>query len=800
MFHHLGRWTASHPWLTCAAWLVVGAALTLVAPAWDTRTQDDDIHFLPDRCPSVRGYHLLEQAFPQDVFASRLVFALEREDAPLCEADFALANKLVEALEKLRRDAPELKIGTISSHQDGLIGSRLTSPDRCCTLVQVSLGTPYLALQTQATVDRAREAVQEVHAAAGASAPRLFTTGPAAMGHDLIQSYGDSLDGTMWATVILVIVVLLLVYRAPLLALVPLVTIGVSVCVALKVLALLTLLPGVHLVNISKIFAIVLMYGAGTDYCLFLISRYREELENGHEGPAAVGLSVGRVGWGLTASTATVMCGLGLMGLAEFAKVRYAGPGIALGLAVALLGSLTLTPALLRLLGQRVFWPCRPPQPRPVLLAKRWSDEKAGLWSLLSRLVVAQPALVWSTAVVALLPLAVVGFHVTPSHLPTSQLSPSSDSLQGLAALEKHFTPGETGPLTVLLASPERWDSEAGRVEIDHLSRGFGRLENVAEVRSLTQPLGKRLAEPEPQPTGTNLLGQLLEQLPGNLLGGMVEEARRAALKHYVAELPPAGEGQGPRYVTRLDVILKTGPFDPASVATMGLVRTWLRDELPRTSFRAEGLQAEVFGVMVNTHDLEQVTESDRGRVNALIIVGIFLILLALVRRPFLAAYLLATVLFSYYATLGATSLAATFFGGAPVLQLDWRVLFFLFTILVAVGEDYNILLMTRALQEQGRFGPVEGMRRALARTGGTITSCGLIMAGTFATLMIAKMGTLLQIGFALAFGVLVDTFVVRPFLVPAFAVMLARETGRAEDEPQQPKRRALRRPMRKAG
>src|SRR5204863_6526541 len=113
--------------------------------------------------------------------------------------------------------------------------------------------------------------------------------------------------------------------------------------------------------------------------------------------------------------------------------------------------------------------------------------------------------------------------------------------------------------------------------------------------------------------------------------------------------------------------------------------------------------------------------------------------------------YLLLTVLFSYYATLGATMLVNYHLLGRPLVQVDWRVPFFLFTILVAVGEDYNILLITRALQERKRPGPVEGMRRALARTGGTLTSCGLIMAGTFATLMLSGLNTLIQIGFALA-------------------------------------------------
>jgi uncharacterized membrane protein YdfJ with MMPL/SSD domain len=160
-------------------------------------------------------------------------------------------------------------------------------------------------------------------------------------------------------------------------------------------------------------------------------------------------------------------------------------------------------------------------------------------------------------------------------------------------------------------------------------------------------------------------------------------------------------------------------------------------------------------------------------RVNCLVLAAILGILLMLVRRVWLACYLLVTVLASYYAALGATLLFGYFWTGQFLTQVDWRVPFFLFTILVAVGEDYNILLMSRALEERKRHGPIEGMRRALSKTGGAITSCGLIMAGTFATLMLAGLNTLIQIGFALAFGVLVDTFIVRPFLVPTCAMLM---------------------------
>src|SRR5579871_315685 len=348
MFRILGRFAAAHPWIICAAWLIGGLCLSWIAPAWDSKALDDDLRFLPESCPSVRGYQLLSQAFPNDVFASRLIFALERSDSVLDAEDFLLVDHCVAALEQL---------GKIISCRHPLLGSRLTSHDRHCTLIEVSLGTPYLALQTRTAVDRAEAALCQQLSEAGPHSPRLLATGPAAIGRDLIRASAQGLDGTTLATVLLVIGVLLLVYRAPLLALIPLLTIAVSVWVSLHALALLTLIPGIYLVNVSKVFAIVILYGAGTDYCLFLISRYCEELDNGRSLSRALARSIEVVGSALAASAGTVICGLGLMGFAEFAKVRCAGPAIALSLAVALLASLTLTPALLGLLGRIAFWP-----------------------------------------------------------------------------------------------------------------------------------------------------------------------------------------------------------------------------------------------------------------------------------------------------------------------------------------------------------------------------------------------------------------------------------------------------------
>ena len=263
-----------------------GAGLMAVAPRGRNLTQDDDIRFLPATCPSVRGYLTLERAFPQDVFASRAVLVFERSAGELTNEDLALADRITSAIERLRRAEPELRVNGVCSYRDPVVGKRLVSQDRRATLIQISLGTPYLALQTRSSVDRC-EAVARAEIADSAHSPAIHVTGPAGVGRDLIRASAESLDNTTWATVVLIIVVLLAVYRSPILALIPLLTIGVSSWIALELLALAACIPGVHIVNISQVFAIVILFGAGTDYCLFLISRYREELAAGRAGDDA---------------------------------------------------------------------------------------------------------------------------------------------------------------------------------------------------------------------------------------------------------------------------------------------------------------------------------------------------------------------------------------------------------------------------------------------------------------------------------------------------------------------------------
>ncbi len=770
MFRHVGRLVVNHPRIVCAAWILLAVGMTLIAPDWRSQTQDDDIRFLPSSYPVVRGYDLMGKAFPQDVFACRVILAVERPESELTDADFALIDSLTNELQSLAREDAALQITGVASCRDPLVGSRLTSADKHCTLIQMSLATPYLAVQTRVTVDRAEARLRPLVDRLGADAPQLHVTGPGGIGRDLIRATAESLDNTAVATVVLVVVMLLLIYRSPLMALIPLVTIGVATWVALQALALVTLIPGVQLVNISQIFSIVILFGAGPDYCLFLISRYREELEAGETRRPALVRSVGTVGGALAASAGTVMVGLAMMGFSDFGKIRCAGPVIALALAIGLTASLTLTPALLKLAGKAAFWPRRIRLMTP-------AHTGSGIWDSISRFVVRRPLTVWFASLALLVPLGLVGLQVSPTFKPIGDLSRTSQSMRGLAVVQKRFPAGEVGPISILLTSTKDWNSDEGRESIQSLSRGLGFLEGVAEVRSLTQPLGK------PLPDLNYLSGLSPKTAVGGLARGLRKELNalfdksiQKALQRYVGKIDGAS---GPEFVTRLDLVLKSDPFGPESVAGLEAVEAYLRSDLPASCGRAE-----CYGVTVHARDMGVLIGRDRLRVNMLVLAGILLILIVLVRKIWLALYLLATVLLSYYATLGLTALFAMWWSGQPFGEIEWRVPFFLFTILVAVGEDYNILMVSRAIQERKRWGVIEGLRRGLARTGGTVTACGLIMAGTFSTLMLADLWTLKQIGFALAIGVLLDTLLVRPFLVPSLMLVVWRDYEQPHHSP----------------
>src|SRR5271157_795770 len=767
MFSLLARLVQRHSWLVVLAWAVVAFLLFRYAPPWDQVTKDDDVHFFPRDYPSVIGHNLLERGFPQDAASSQIVVIYERSSEPLTEADKALVLERAADFLKFSQANPKLGVKKLDTHKSPVIGPRLigksTEGPGQAVLTIISLRGTYLSKKTKEAVDRILEYLKTSPPPQGL---RRVVTGSAVVGHDMNTAADQSLRSTMWTTGILVVVILLIVYRSLLLAMIPFLTILLSVVASLKGIALLTEVPGItfQVIKITQVFVYVVLFGAGTDYCLFLIARYREELGRGRSRADALREAIVQVGAALVASAGTVIVGLGMLYFSEFAKIQYTGPAIALSLTIALVAALTLAPVLLSWLRGAIFWPFKPPH------HEQGADPEAeslkqipmtGFWVRVADLVVKYPITILTFCLAGLIPLAIIGAQTKASYSQLADLDPDRPSVIGAGVIRRYFAVGELSPTVALVDNPRiDFRSPAGRDAVQETSRRLMSIPVVAEVRSLSQPLGK---PPVPDKDKT-------------FLQRLADQAMRAAVDSRYVSTNPLNKADL-NHITRFDIVFRSDPFAPSSLESLEDVREVLnaatRPGEPLHGSAEIGLAGSTSAV----NDLKNVTTSDQQRMYILVTLGVYAILVALLRRPGICLYLILTVVLGYLASLGVTELVfrSLHHGAEPWGGLDWTVGFFLFVILVAVGEDYNILLMARVIEEEEKHGITEGTRLAVAHTGGIISSCGLIMAGTFGSMLTGTLTSLRELGFALGLGILLDTFLVRPVLVPAFVVVMDR-------------------------
>lgn len=688
----------------------------------------------------------------------------------------------------------ELIASGIWSFSDRSIGPLLISHDKKSTLIVVQVDTEFLDRKHMLLLERIEAFINDVtqHRSEYSEDLRipanldLAISGSATVGRDMLTAEKQSTQNTELWTKILVIVLLLAIYRAPMLVLIPLMTVGLTTDLTVALLRHMATRGWIHVFSGLEIYVVVVVYGAGVDFCLFLIARYKEELDAGSTfGDAIVG-SISRVGLALACSAGTSIAGIGMMMFAKFRKFPEAGFSISFGLFIVLCCALTFTPALLKLSQRWAFWPdvrrerissqdgWIPESSVWALLSRtpRWTRQ---LWEWIASVIERRPAAVFLSTVGLMLPFAVLGIwdYNKLSYGLLTELPPHVTSVVGAEEVKQHFPAGMTGATSVLLQNDQfqlagrEGLSQGKRLSSEITSRLMTRSAELglADVRSQSEPLGTTRREDMPHTT---------------LAKGY---ARNKAQTEYVSTLGPlAGR------VMRLDLVFDFDPFTPETISRLSqaeaAVHAALRDiaahvtdDDPDEAALYRGLpqqtQVLMLGATASLRDLKQVTDRDRIVIAILVTIAVYLVLITLLGRPAISLYLIATVLFSFLVTLGVTH---TFFWALSTGEyagVDWKAPIFVFTILVAMGEDYNVLLMARVDEEQRIHGPVKGVLVALTRTGSIISSCGIIMAGTFASLMTGTLMGIIQLGFALAFGVLLDTFVVRPILVPSYLVLL---------------------------
>jgi RND superfamily putative drug exporter len=762
MYYRLGHWMHDRRWWVVALWLSLAGLLHWVAPTWSSVTKDGDLEQLPATTTTARATKLCERAFPADRAASQIVLVMAREENGLTLEDRQYAIRLAQRVE----ESTDLPLVDVWTEKTPVVGPQLKSRSGHAQRIVLRLTNDFMATDNIRVLAAIRQLIDR-QATEKPPGLQVGITGSAAIGGDMLTAAAESVRNTHRATLALVVLALLAIYRSPRLAIIPLLAISLAASISFDLLTLAAwwsqsfpeIWLQVRIFTTTKIFIVVILFGAGTDYCLFFIARYRELLQARLAAREAIAQALGNVGTALAASAMTTVVGLAMMGWAQFGKFAYSGPAIAICLLVTLAVCITLVPALLatalgNLPGKKPVQNGMDPSntgPQPSIPWQAW-------WSALADVILRRPGKVLLLCLIFILPLAWLGWDVPVTYDLLGDLPAQRVSRQGAALMVAHFPPGEIGPLVVLAQLPEGGlHTVEGQLKIAQLVKPLDDLAGIERVRSLYQPTG--------DPPGTV---RLFSSAGLQVLASKGSPLTQAA---FVSSEPPLNG-----IVTRLYLILTDEPFSPAAVMTCQKVEQTLRKLGEDTNSPWYGATFELLGPTAGIRDLEMVTLADRKKIQWLVAIAVWLVLLALLRRPLLSCYLIGTVLLSYLVTLGITN---TFFGwivGSNYVGLDWKVPLFLFVILTAVGQDYNIYLVTRILEEQRRHGLREGLRQAMIHTGGIITSCGVIMAGTFVSMTTGSLLGIVELGFALSLGILLDTFFIRSILVPSLIALTAHD------------------------
>ena len=435
-FDSLGRFVSRHWRPLLVGWIVALVGLWIIAPPLKTVLQDGDFQFLPRELPSVQAEKLFKSAFESDLLKSSIVVVAHRENSPegLTDDDKSfIDDKLVPKLAQLAGMPDSSKnagdsdsiVADIRTFSDKDIGPLLISDDQKATLVIMELKTEFterkndpLINQIEQTIGRPGQPGQLQQEKGFPRGLELSLSGLATVGRDMRHAAQKSAEATQMATVVLVIILLLAIYRAPILAVIPLLTVFVSVEIAMHILCILAGKGYVTLFAGIEVYVTVVLYGAGIDYCMFLMARYKEELDNGATFEEAIATSVSKVGHALAASAGTVMLGIGMMIFCRFGKFQDAGIAMSSSLIFVLAASLTMTPALLMLVGRWAFWPSvqterlsaaqgwvSPTSMVSRLLQKEWFGN---FWGNIGEALLKRPGTIFITAVLLMTPFAVI--------------------------------------------------------------------------------------------------------------------------------------------------------------------------------------------------------------------------------------------------------------------------------------------------------------------------------------------------------------------------------------------------------
>jgi RND superfamily putative drug exporter len=717
--------------LVIALWIVAAVVTIGLFRSLSSVVDSDNSSFLPSRTPSQKAAALASPFLPPADSSATMV--VTTSSGTLTSGDSAAIGSLQAKLAKLDH--------VVSVSDQG------PSPDGQATKALLVIDVQPSSADAKPVV----EAMRSTAAGAGLPAglvPRFTGTLPSAVDNQDAQASAQRRTEIFSNLVILVMLVL--VFRTALAPLVTLIPAVLALEIAQRVVAQASS-AGLQVSSVTQIMLTVLVLGAGTDYGLFLILRVREEMGRGATMHRAIELAARRVGESIAFSGGTVIAALLALLLASFGLYSGLGPALAIGIAIMLVAALTLLPALLAVFGAAVFWP------RGVPPAAR-----EGLWVRIAEQVVSRPVPTLVAGVVILGGLALVATGYRSSGFGGTTTGPAgSDSAEGTQALDRHYTAAVANPTVVLMRFPRSvWDDT---VVVQEAEQQLAAQPAFSSVNGMIDPNGTAIS--------AQTLSSLFQQLgpPAKLPATPTTSA--VPPQEYQAYRSTAQFVSTDGTTVQFSTTLAAG--DPSSERALDAVPA-VRDAVSHVAGKVGATASGVSGLAPVSYDVSTVSQDDLERIVPVVLVLIGLLLGILLRSVVAPAYLVISVGFSYLAALGLAVLLFMHVAGDP--GVDFVLPFLLFVFLVALGEDYNILVMSRIREEAWHAPLRQAVARAVHATGTPVTSAGLILAATFGVAgLTGPNDQVKQLGSAIALGVLLDTFLVRTMLVPSTVVLLGR-------------------------
>jgi RND superfamily putative drug exporter len=739
-FVGLGRTVVRFRFLVVALWIVVAVVSARTLPSLSSEVNNDNSQFLPATAPSSQAADLATPLLGNTARNSQVIIVAARSGGALTASDQRAIAREITAL----RGVPLV----LSAHEAG------TSPDRQAAQIIVLARVNAQDIATQKIlVGNLQAALSRAHPPGGLQFRPAGTVATNVANQGSSTSTGGKIQ---LFSLLFIVILLLIIFRSLLAPVVTLIPAVFALVISMRFIGGLGA-HGIKISEITSLLLIVLLLGAGTDYGLFLVFRVREEIRAGLEPRDAVAHSLVRVGESISASAGTVILALLTLLLASFGIYQDLGVPLAVGVAVMLLAGLTLLPALLAIFGRAVFWPARVGP----------GTGRDGLWGKIAGRLVRRPAITLGIGLVFFLGLAsaALGYH-SGGFGGATNAPAGSQVAAGNAILARHFPQSSANPANLVLRyrSPV-WNDPAV------LATAGSSLRSSGQFTSLSGPL---------TPNGQALTARQYAHLHAQLGSA--------------AALPPREPASAAVSTADYNAYRATSQFVSADGRTIQFEATFkaggqqttaalnavpaVRATLTAAARASGAADSGLAGAAASLYDVSSASNHDLTVIIPIAVVAIGL-LLALVLRSLVAPlYLIVSVALSYLAALGVSTLIFIDIKGEAGLTFILPFLMFIF--LLALGEDYNILVMTRIREETQQLPLREAVIRAIGRTGPTVTSAGLVLAGTFGVLAVAggsgSGGSQIQdIGAGLAIGILMDTFLVRTLLVPSTVALLGR-------------------------